>query len=1343
MAQHAMRMFSLTRTQRYGIAVLGVAATVVLRLALDPLLKEDVPLFLFTIPVIIASWSGGLGPGLLATVLSLLAGNYLFMSPRGTIAFAGQINFLRGTTFAFLGIAFSLLFDKIRKVVRTEFECLENFGILIESLQEYAIITLDPAGRVSCWNQGAERIAGYKHKEVMGRDFSILYTPEDIESDKPRRDLETAIAKGRYAEERWQPRKDGSRFWANTVIAPLHDILGRHRGFAKITRDVTQRKLAEEALKGSRRFIQQIIDVSPGVICIYDVVQQKIVFVNRGLASTLGYPQTQETLHPDFFQTSMHPDDWHLFQAHLHQLAGASSEEIGEFQFRMRHSGGEWRWFHSRNKVFARNSDGTVREIIGTATDITERKSAEDRTRFLANLNEAFRALADVNEIMQIAVRMLGEHLNTNRCVYSEVDVAQGYFTNLTEYIHDTTPLKGRRYPLSVLRPDQLQAMRANRVYVCDDIEAEPPSGVDQSEYRRAQIRSLVIVPLNKGGHFIARMSVHQRTPRIWTSEEIELITTVANRCWESVERAAAIRRLEESEERYRAFIANSSEAIWRFELDKPIPVELPAAEQLEMVYEFAYLAECNDAMARMYGYDRTDQVLGKRIADLISRSDLESLQFFRALKGCGYRLTDVETRAVDRQGHMKYFLNNLLAIRDGYSGAIVRFWGTSRDITAQEEASQIIRESEERFRRITDATQDALWEVDLKTNHLWWSEGAARLFGRSPVELQIGLEDWYSGIHPEDVDRVKAKFDAFMEGPETEWTDEYRFRRADGKYVDIYDQGSKFFDNGVPRRVAGAMVDITEQKQASQALKESEEKFAKAFKASPDALVISRISDGRMIEVNESFAALSGYSVDELIGGSTITLDLYANTEDRKRALEIMKQQNRVRDFEFTMKRKSGERRLITFSAEPVQIRGEQCWLTIGHDITERKRIEEERDRLFRQEQAAREEAEAASRMKDDFLATISHELRTPLTSILGWSRLLSSGALSESQITHAHHVIEQSASAQARLVDDILDTSRIITGRLQLEAQPVDIKRVFQAAVEVVRPSADTKKISLSVTIGNPIGMVLGDANRLQQVIWNLLSNAVKFTNEGGRVDAQLTRIDDQVEIIVTDTGIGIDPQFLPYIFDRFRQADSTSTRRFGGLGLGLAIVRHVVEVHGGTVSASSPGRGQGSTFKVRFPVSAPAAAQVEPPPEQPKHVEELLEEGRQKLHGIRVLLVEDDADTLDMLRFILEQYGAEVFTAASTREGLKILDHWQPDALVSDLAMPGQDGYELIRQLRSRGAKRGGNIPAVALSAYTRSEDRQRALAAGFQTHVSKPVDPEELVNVVANLAGLIHS
>jgi PAS domain S-box-containing protein len=1343
MAQHAMRMFSLSRTQRYGIALLGVAVALAMRLLLDPILKEDVPLFLFVIPVIVAAWSGGLGPGLLATVLSLLVGNYLFMAPRGTISLTNYLTFTRAATFAFLGTSFSLLFDKVRKTVRAEFECLESFGILVDSLQEYAIITLDPRGRVSCWNKGAERIAGYKHREVMGHDFSMLYTPEDIRHDKPKKDLEAANTTGRYVEERWQTRKDGSRFWASTVIAPLRDFHGQLRGFAKVTRDMTERKLAEEALHDSKSFIEQIIDVSPTVISIYDVDQHKTIFVNRGLATALGYPPTHETSDADFLESSMHPDDRHVFQDRVERLNGRSSEDAAEFEFRLRHRSGEWRWFHCRNKTFARNASGATREIICSATDITERKNAEERTRFLANLNAAFMPLADPNEIMQVAVRMLGEHLHVDRCVYGEVDVDEAHLTVLSEYIRGDMPRAIGRYPVSVLSANERQILRDGRAYVLDDFEAVPPPGADLPLYRRFLIRALVGVPLNKRGHFIARMAVHQRTPRYWEPEEIELVRTVANRCWESVERARAIRQLEESEERYRAFIGNSSEAIWRFELDEPIPVELPPHEQLEMVYRSAYLAECNDAMARMYGYERSDQVIGKRIADLITRADLEHLEFFRALKTCGYRLTDVETRAVDTHGKTKYFLNNLMAIRN--DGAIVRFWGTSRDVTAQEEASEVIRENEQRLRRITEATQDALWDIDVKTNRLWWSEGAKRLFGRSPVELQIGIEDWYSGIHPDDVDRVHAKFDAFLHGADTEWVDEYRFRRADGIYVDIYDQGRKFFDGGVLRWIGGAMVDITKRKQAEEALRESEERFAKAFKASPDALVISRISDGVFIEVNESFAALTGYPRDELIGKSSITLDLFGNTEDRKRAVEIMKEQNRVHDFQFTMKRKSGELRLMTFSAEPVQIRGEQCWLTIGHDITEQKRIEEEREDLLRQEQTAREEAETASRMKDDFLATISHELRTPLTSILGWARLLASGTFSESQTNHALHVIEQSASAQARLVDDILDTSRIITGRLKLEAQSVDIERVFQAAVEVVRPSAVTKKIALIVTIGDSLGTVLGDANRLQQVIWNLLSNAVKFTNEGGRVDARLRRIDDQVEIVVSDTGIGVDTQFLPYIFDRFRQADSTSTRRYGGLGLGLAIVRHVVEMHGGTVSASSPGRGHGATFKVRFPRFNPApVAQVETAPStQSRHIETAPEDEQQRLKGIRVLLVEDDADTLEMLRFILDQYGAEVVTAGSARQALEILNHWRPDALISDLAMPEQDGYELIAQLRARDYKNGGSIPAVALSAYTRTEDRQRALSAGFQMHMSKPVDPDELVNVVANLAGLIHS
>jgi signal transduction histidine kinase/ActR/RegA family two-component response regulator len=440
-------------------------------------------------------------------------------------------------------------------------------------------------------------------------------------------------------------------------------------------------------------------------------------------------------------------------------------------------------------------------------------------------------------------------------------------------------------------------------------------------------------------------------------------------------------------------------------------------------------------------------------------------------------------------------------------------------------------------------------------------------------------------------------------------------------------------------------------------------------------------------------------------------------------------------------MKRRSGEVRWITMSADPLLLRGEQCWLTIGKDITERKLAEEERERLLQQEKAAREEAEVASRMKDEFLATISHELRTPLTSILGWATMLTNRSLSESQTLRAVQVIQQSAKSQARLVDDILDTSRIITGRLKLDAQPVDIEQVFQAAVDVIRPSADVKRITLRVRIDDKGGTILGDANRLQQVIWNLLSNAVKFTDEGGSIEARLSRAGGQIEVSISDTGIGIDPRFLPYIFERFRQADSTSTRRYGGIGLGLAIVRHMVEMHGGSVSASSPGIGLGSTFTVKFPAMAPArpepAKTRERKPESKPPVDRKYAQACQRLDGVRVLVVEDHLDTLEMLGIILDKCGAKVISTSSARDALKALEDNHPDVLVSDLAMPDQDGYDLIAQVRSRTPEQGGTIPAVALSAYTRPEDRTHALAAGFQKHVAKPVNPEELIAVVAGL------
>jgi CheY-like chemotaxis protein len=397
-----------------------------------------------------------------------------------------------------------------------------------------------------------------------------------------------------------------------------------------------------------------------------------------------------------------------------------------------------------------------------------------------------------------------------------------------------------------------------------------------------------------------------------------------------------------------------------------------------------------------------------------------------------------------------------------------------------------------------------------------------------------------------------------------------------------------------------------------------------------------------------------------------------------------------------------------------------------------------------LRQEKAAREDAEAASRIKDEFLATVSHELRTPLTAIMGWASVLLDESLPVSQVRHAVEVIVRSAKSQSELIADILDMSRVVTGKLKLDARPVEIESVFQAAVDVVRPSAEAKRIALHAVADGRHRLVSGDANRLQQAIWNLLANAVKFTGEGGRIEAQLSVASGQAEITIMDTGIGIEPQFMPSVFERFRQFDSSSTRRYGGLGLGLAIVRHVVEMHGGTVFVSSPGKGQGSTFRINLPlIAAPDARLTAALSSESDAAEASPSQKRsQPLANMRVLVVEDDPDTLDLLKLVLDDSGADIATAPSAREAVNVFEHWRPDVLVSDLALPDQDGYQLIRQVRSRSSQQGGNIPAVALTAYARSEDRSRALAAGFQMHLAKPIVPKELIAALAHLFGRGH-
>src|SRR6266545_3612604 len=515
------------------------------------------------------------------------------------------------------------------------------------------------------------------------------------------------------------------------------------------------------------------------------------------------------------------------------------------------------------------------------------------------------------------------------------------------------------------------------------------------------------------------------------------------------------------------------------------------------------------------------------------------------------------------------------------------------------------------------------------------------------------------------------------------------------------------------------------------------------SVQSSDDAMVAIDL-DGVITSWNQGAEHLFGYTAQEAVGQPVTMLTPPEGIEAEKNILERMWAGERINHFETLRRRKDGSEVGISLTMSPIRnVRGEVIGASrIARDVTERKRVEEAIRVAYEQELAARAESEQASRLKDEFLATVSHELRSPLNSILGWSRMLSAKRLDEEESTRALEVIYKSARAQNQLIGELLDVSRIITGKLRLDVSMVDLIPIIEAAMDIVRPAAEAKKIGIISSLDPAAGPVSGDADRLQQVVWNLLSNAIKFTPAGGEVAVRLEREDESVTITVSDNGEGIEPEFLPFVFDRFRQFEGGTARPSGGLGLGLAIVRHLVELHGGTVSAASRGRGQGATFRATLPLAVNRKESSEAERDRPAGAGEIPKSHAPSpdlLRDLRVLLVDDEPDARELLSLMLMSYEAEVRTCASAPEALQTLDEWRPDVLVSDIGMPVEDGYELIRKIRAREPERGGLILAVALTAYARDEDARRAIEAGYQAHVPKPVEPGVLATAVANLAG----
>ena len=424
--------------------------------------------------------------------------------------------------------------------------------------------------------------------------------------------------------------------------------------------------------------------------------------------------------------------------------------------------------------------------------------------------------------------------------------------------------------------------------------------------------------------------------------------------------------------------------------------------------------------------------------------------------------------------------------------------------------------------------------------------------------------------------------------------------------------------------------------------------------------------------------------------------------------------------------------------SAVQAAVRSRWRQYQIRDQLQQLRAADEEKRQLLSREQAAREEAERASRIKDEFLATLSHELRTPLNAILGWAQLLTHGRNDPKMLDEGLEVIERNARVQTQIISDLLDMSRIISGKVRLDMQRVDPGTMIQAAVDAVRPSADVKGVQIRVLIDSLAGPVTADPSRLQQVVWNLVSNSIKFTPPGGKIEVRLERANSHLEITVVDTGEGIDPAFLPHVFERFRQADASTTRSHGGLGLGLSIVKQLIEMHGGAVRAKSPGVGKGSTFIVQLPVRV--TRDDEPDSYRRQHPDAALERAGDvcqdiSLKAVKVLVVDDEPDAQGLIKRVLEGCGAQVITAGSASEAIEHMQAHSPDVIVSDIGMPKQDGYELLRMARQIGIQ----APAVALTAFARAEDRLRTLRAGYQNHLAKPVEPAELIATVASAVG----
>jgi PAS domain S-box-containing protein len=741
-----------------------------------------------------------------------------------------------------------------------------------------------------------------------------------------------------------------------------------------------------------------------------------------------------------------------------------------------------------------------------------------------------------------------------------------------------------------------------------------------------------------------------------------------------------------------------------------------------------------------IYANPATLDVLEKPAAEVIGRRDRDFYpiaELGATVTGNDRRIMESgETEVVEESPDGIRTFVSMKAPYRNEAGEVIGLIGISSDITNRKRAEVAMQEQTKLLQVIIDSIGDGLILANQQGEFVLFNRAAVGIFGQ--LSNEKSCEEWSS------------TYGLFLADKKTFFPDaELPLARAiKGEYVndvEVFvrrdDSAERWISiSGYPvvdasSQIKGGVIvcrDITERKQAEAAMQESEERFRNMANNAPFMVWVTN-STGYCTFLSETWYEFTGQTEETGVGLGWVNA---LHPEDREYAKNAFLTANESQEsfrVEYRIRRKDGGYSWAIDAAAPRFAKSGQFEGYIGSviDITERKQVETERDMVLQLEQTARAEAERANRIKDEFLAVLSHELRSPLNPILGWSQLLVGGKLNATKSAKAFETIERNARLQSQLIEDLLDVSRILQGKLRLNVAPINLATLIPSAVETVQLAAEAKKIQIQTILNTDAGQVLGDTSRLQQIVWNLLSNAVKFTPEGGRVEVRLWQIERHAQIQVIDTGKGIIPDFLPYVFDHFRQEDGATTRKFGGLGLGLAIVRQLIELHGGTVFAESAGEGQGATFTVRLPLLNDDSRRQE---EEAVNGVASLALSSFPLAGLRILVVDDEIDSRDFVAFVLEEAGAEVISLSSAAEALQSIEQTAPDLLVSDIGMPQMDGYMLINRIRTQLAPEYRQLLAIALTAYAGEANERQVLQAGFDKHLAKPIDPTQLVATV---------